>query len=68
MVRSSIAIGADQPVVAINSMDGKATTGSPIPVPGFTSTLLEQDAEFGLFGLSGLSGSSGLFSLSRFFG
>jgi hypothetical protein len=41
-------------------------TGSP--VPGFTSTLLEQDAEFGLFGLSGLSGSSGLFSLSRFFG
>jgi hypothetical protein len=51
MVRSSIPIGTDQPAVAINSMDGKATTGSF--VPGFTSTLLEQDAEFGLFGLSG---------------
>jgi hypothetical protein len=35
-------------------MDGKAMTDPP--VPGFTSTLLEQDAEFGLFGLSGLSG------------
>jgi hypothetical protein len=43
MVRSSIAIGADQPAVAINSMDGKAMTDPP--VPGFISTLLEQDAE-----------------------
>jgi hypothetical protein len=37
MVRSSTAIGADQPEAAINSMDGKAMTGSP--TPGFTSSL-----------------------------
>jgi hypothetical protein len=59
MVRSSIPIGADQPAVAITSMDGKTMTDSP--VPGFTSTLLLQDAEFGLFGLSGLSGLFYLF-------
>src|SRR6185436_15997751 len=41
MVRSSIAIGTDQPVVAIDSMGGNAMTGSPIPVPIFTSTLLQ---------------------------